>query len=253
MRLLELFEIDSGEKHVTFCFGRLNPPTIGHEKLLEACASQGGDYKIFVSPRVGTTGKVPRIDNPLDYDTKMKFINEMFPKYSSHIVNDPSLNTIMSVCVYLYDQGYKHVTIVAGDDRLNNIKTLIQQHNGKDSAHGRYEFETIDGVSSGARDPDSEGIEGYSSSKAKEFALNGDLEGFAKATGAGTVAKEMYTAVRKAWPWIKDESVKEHIVKVKGGYELKSKSSGKNLGKYPTRAGAEKRERQVQYFKHAGK
>jgi uncharacterized protein YycO len=49
------------------------------------------------------------------------------------------------------------------------------------------------------------------------------------------------------------DHINEHIVKVKGGYELKSKHSNKNLGKYPTRAGAEKRERQVQFFKHKGK
>jgi hypothetical protein len=53
-------------------------------------------------------------------------------------------------------------------------------------------------------------------------------------------------------PNLQEGEVQEHIVKVKGGYELKSKKTGRNLGKYPTKAGAEKRERQVQYFKHMG-
>ena len=66
MRLLELFEADT--KHVTFCFGRLNPPTIGHKQLLDTVASEGGDYKIFVSP-----SQDPK-KNPLDYSTKIKFI-----------------------------------------------------------------------------------------------------------------------------------------------------------------------------------
>jgi hypothetical protein len=250
MRLLELFEAGGDTKHATFCFGRMNPPTIGHKALINKVANAGGDYYIFPSRPTPKTKKL-KLANPLDVETKIQFIKQIFSSQASHIVDDPRLNTFLTVCTYLYDKGYNHVTIVAGSDRLDELISLCKQYNGVEgTAHGYYKFETIDGESSGARDPDSEGVEGSSGTKAREAAIAGDFTKFQQVTGAGEHAEELYKAVRKGLG-VKD-SVEEHIVKVKGGYELKSKKTGRNLGKYPTRAGAEKRERQVQYFKHAG-
>lgn len=290
MKLRELFEA-STSKHITFCFGRMNPPTIGHAKLFETMQGVGGDFKIFVSQ------SQDKKENPLSYGEKIKFIKAIHPQYAKNIVEDTSLNTIGKVCSYLYEQGYRNATFVAGSDRLPAFQKLIGDYNGVEGkAHGFYKFEVLDFVSAGARDPDSPGVEGVSASKARAEAANGDIKGFEAATGAGQYTKPMFDAVRKgmgfkeevgearmsaqvklqrAWereqaksaasrkrgqellnPPKKEEpkkEVEEHIVKVKGGYELKSKHGNKNLGKYPTKAGAEKRERQVQYFKHAGK
>ena len=116
MFLSQLFE--STIKHAAFCFGRMNPPTLGHGQLIDtvAQAAQGGDYFVFAS---GTQDKKK---NPLDYATKIKFLRALFPEQASHVVNDPTLKTIMQVADWLYAQGYSSVTFVAGSDRLDSFK-----------------------------------------------------------------------------------------------------------------------------------
>lgn len=190
MLLKELFESDT--KHVAFCFGRMNPPTIGHAEVFKKLKSIGGDYKIFV------TQTQDKKENPLDYSTKTKFIKLIHPEYADNLVVDSSLNTIGKVCSYLYDQGYRNATFVAGSDRLPGFKKLITDYNGVEGKpHGYYKFDVLDFESSGQRDPDSPGVAGISASKAREKAVAGDLEGFEAATGAGDYAKELYNAVRK--------------------------------------------------------
>lgn len=192
MKLRELFEAPSKEKHITFCFGRMNPPTIGHEKLLDTCASVGGDYKIFVSQ---TQDKKK---NPLDYSTKISFIRKMFPEHAANVVEDPNLNTIGKVASYLYDQGYTHATIVGGSDRIEDLYKLLEAYNGVEGkAHGYYKFETLDAKSSGDREDGAEGVAGISASGARAAAANGDIKAFGEATGAGKFVKELYDAVRK--------------------------------------------------------
>lgn len=288
MKLNELFEV--ANKHVTFCFGRMNPPTIGHAKVFDTMAAQGGDYKIFVSQ------SQDKKDNPLDYSTKIKFIKAIHKKHADAVVEDTSLNTVVKVASYLYDQGYRDATFVAGSDRLEQFKKLLTQYNGiEGKAHGYYKFDVLDFVSSGDREDGAEGVAGVSASRARSAAANNDLESFTEATGAGELSKPMFDAVRKGmginesleinelsgeeeyYKFIvgklklgrvltkreqeflrtyrlmhNQDKVKETIRKVKGGYRLLSKRTGKNLGTYSTKAGAEKRERQVQYFKHKG-
>lgn len=192
MRLRELFEVESKEKHITFVFGRMNPPTLGHEQLLDTAKSVGGDYKIFVSQ---TQDKKK---NPLDYSTKIDFIRKMFPKHAANVVEDPNLNTIGKVASYLYDQGYRHATIVGGSDRIDDLFKLIKDYNGVEGkAHGFYKFDTLDAKSSGDREDGAEGVAGISASGARLAAANGDINAFAEATGAGKHVKELYDAVRK--------------------------------------------------------
>jgi hypothetical protein len=190
MLLNELFEQEG--KHVTFCFGRMNPPTIGHEQVFKTMASQGGNYKIFVSQ------SQDKKENPLSYSDKIKFIKAVHPQYADAVVENTSLNTVVKVASYLYEQGYRNATFVAGSDRLDSFKKLLTQYNGVEGkAHGYYEFDVLDFVSAGERDPDSEGVSGISASKARAAAANNDLESFKAATGAGEIAKEMFAAVRQ--------------------------------------------------------
>jgi len=190
MLLLELFE--AGAKHVTFCFGRMNPPTIGHKQVLDTMKSQGGDMRIFVSQ---TQDKKK---NPLDYATKIKFIKEMFPEYADDIVDNAGLNTIGKVASYLHEQGYNSATFVAGSDRLEDMKNLLTQYNGVEGkAHGFYDFEVLDFVSSGEREDGAEGVAGVSASGARLAAANNDFTAFKEATGAGELAKPLFSAVRK--------------------------------------------------------
>lgn len=192
MKLRELFEAISGEKHIAFCFGRMNPPTIGHEQLLDTVKGVGGDYNIFVSQ---TQDKKK---NPLDYNTKINFIKKMFPEHAGHVVENPSLNTVVKVASFLYEQGYRHATFVAGSDRLEDMSKLLRDYNGVEGkAHGYYKFDTLDFKSSGDREDGAEGVAGISASGARLAAANGDLKAFAEATGAGKYVDELYNAVRK--------------------------------------------------------
>ncbi len=190
MILNELFE--AGNKHVTFCFGRMNPPTVGHKQVLDTMKSQGGDMKIFVSM---TQDKKK---NPLDYATKIKFIKAMFPEYAGDVVENASLNTIVKVATFLYDQGYNAATFVAGSDRLEDMKKLLEGYNGVEGkSHGYYKFEVLDFVSSGEREDGAEGVAGVSASGAREAAANNNFEKFKASTGAGELAKPLFAAVRK--------------------------------------------------------
>lgn len=190
MKLRELFE--SSDKHVTFVFGRMNPPTIGHGKLLDTAANLGGDYMIFTSQ-----SQDPK-KNPLDYATKIKFLKALFPEHANHIIYDSTLNTVVKVASFLYDRGYKTVTFVAGSDRLEDMKKLLDAYNGVEGkAHGFYKFDSIDYISSGEREDGVEGISGISATNARAAAANDDFESFKSATGAGKYSRALYDAVRK--------------------------------------------------------
>lgn len=192
MNLRQLFEAEVGGKHLAFCFGRMNPPTIGHKQLLDTVAGIGGDYKIFVSQ---TQDKKK---NPLDYQTKIKFMKMMFPQHAKNIVDDSSLNTIGKIASHVYNLGYRDVTFVAGSDRLEDMKNLLTTYNGVEGkAHGYYKFDTLDFKSSGEREDGAEGVAGVSASNARSAAATGDLEAFKEATGAGQYAEPLYQAVRK--------------------------------------------------------
>jgi hypothetical protein len=190
MRLRELFE--DSTKHISFCFGRMNPPTIGHEQLLNTLAKVGGDYQVFLSQSQDAK------KNPLDYSTKIKFVKAMFPEHAAKVVEDPSLNTVVKVASYLYSKGYNAVTFVAGSDRLEDMKKLLEAYNGVEGkAHGYYKFEVLDFVSSGDREDGAEGVAGISASGARAAAANNDLETFKEATGAGELSQKLFDAVRK--------------------------------------------------------
>ena len=192
MFLQQLFEA-MDKKHAAFCFGRMNPPTVGHGQLINtvANAAQGGDYFVFVSQTQDAK------KNPLSYETKIKFIKALFPKQASHIVYAPELKTIMQVAEWLYNAGYRTVTFVAGSDRLDSFKKLLTDYNGKEGGNVYYKFDAINFVSSGDRDPDADGIAGVSASSAREAASQGNFKAFAQATGAGKLAEPLYQAVRK--------------------------------------------------------
>lgn len=189
MKLRELFE-KSEPRVLAFCFGRMNPPTIGHAQLFEVMASVSNDYRIYVS---GTQDKKK---NPLSFEEKVKFIQAIHPEHAEHVSLNRGLNTVIKVAVNLYDAGFRDVVFVAGDDR-REIFDMLSTYNGiEGKAHGFYKFDTLEFKSAGARDPDADGIEGVSASAARQKALEGDFEGFEAVTGAGSYTKELYDAVR---------------------------------------------------------
>ena len=145
-------------KEVTFTFGRYNPPTIGHEKLFDAVKKQArsGAYRIYTSKSQDSK------KNPLEFKDKIKFVRKMFPKHARAIMGDKDIRTVFDIATVLYDQGFVQVTMVVGSDRVIEFDTLLQKYNGEKGRHGFYNFEQINVVSAGERDPDAEGASGMS-------------------------------------------------------------------------------------------
>ena len=158
---------------LTVAFGRFNPPTVGHGKLLSAAkkASQGGDLKIYPS-----RSQDPK-KNPLDPDMKISFMKKMFPDYSENIVNDDEMRSIFNVLTTASEGGYKDVNIIVGSDRQAEFENLATKYNGD-----LYDFENIRVISAGVRDADAEGVEGMSASKMRKAVVDGDFKAFRRGT-----------------------------------------------------------------------
>ena len=162
-----------GGDTLTTAFGRFNPPTIGHEKLLQAAkkAAAGGDLKIYPS-RTQDNKK-----NPLDPDMKVSYMRKMFPDFEEQIINDPDMRSIFDVLTAASEEGYKNINIVVGADRQAEFDNLAQKYNGE-----LYDFDLIRVISAGVRDADAEGVEGMSASKMRKAVADGDFESFRKGT-----------------------------------------------------------------------
>jgi len=165
----------SGEptETLTTAFGRFNPPTVGHGKLLAAAkkAAGGADLKIYPS-----RSQDPK-KNPLDADMKISFMKKMFPDYSENIVNDDEMRSIFNVLTTASEQGYRNVNIVVGSDRQAEFENLAQKYNGE-----LYDFDLIRVISAGVRDADAEGVEGMSASKMRKAVVDDDFDSFRRGT-----------------------------------------------------------------------
>ena len=197
MRLLELFE-QSG-KTAAVAFGRMNPPTIGHQKVVDAILKQKADaHFLFVSQTHKPTGKnKTRYENPLPFDVKLGFIEKAFPNID---IGDTSVSTAIGLLQFLEKQGFDNVIFVGGSDRVASFTELFNNQNGVD-----YNLKSIKVVSSGARDPDAEGADGMSASKMRAAAIANDLESFKTGLPAGLSgdAEEVFAAVRQGLePWL---------------------------------------------------
>jgi len=160
---------------ITFTFGRFNPPTAGHEKLIDATKlASGKDYRVYASKSQDPA------KNPLKYEQKVKWMKRMFPKHKSKIVSGGNYKTALDVAVKLYDEGFYHLTMVVGSDRVNEFKKLLKKYNGVQSTHGLYDFKTIKVKSAGERDPDAEGVAGMSASKMRKAAMDNDFKAFSQ-------------------------------------------------------------------------
>jgi len=188
-------ETGEGSSGVVIVFGRFNPPTVGHQKLLQSASAeankQGYDLKIYPS-RTQDAKK-----NPLDPGVKIHFMKKMFPDFEENIINDSDTKTIFDALVSAYGDQYANVTIVVGQDRLSEFQGLAQKYNGSDL----YNFNEIVVVSGGARDPDADDVTGMSASKLRSFASEDNFESFAKGLPESLKnmeKREIYNAVRSA-------------------------------------------------------
>lgn len=164
------------EKTSVMAFGRFNPPTVGHEQLIQKVHSvakeHGGDAHIVASHSQGTA------KNPLPQDKKLSYLQSIAPgkvKVSGSSKEEP---TLFHVASRLHNQGTDHLVMVAGSDRVDEYKENLEKYNGVRGKHGYYNFKSIKVVSAGQRDPDAEGVEGMSGTKMRELARSGNTEGF---------------------------------------------------------------------------
>ena len=158
---------------LTVVFGRFNPPTVGHDKLLKSAKriSAGGDVKIYPS-----RSQDPK-KNPLDPNNKVSFMKKMFPEFEENIINDKDMKSIFDVLITANEDGYTSVNIVVGSDRQAEFENLAQKYNGD-----LYTFDEIRVVSAGVRDADAEGVEGMSASKMRKAVLDNDFDSFRRGT-----------------------------------------------------------------------
>ncbi len=194
-----------GGDTLTLAFGRFNPPTVGHEKLLQAAskAAAGGDLKIYPSRTVDNK------KNPIDPDMKVSYMRKMFPDYEEQIINDPDMKTIFDVLTTAAEDGYLNVNIIVGADRQSEFENLAQKYNGD-----LYDFDLIRVISAGIRDADAEGVEGMSASKMRKAVADDDYEAFRKGTPStlddgDTTA--LFNAVRSGMKKKEKKGVKESI------------------------------------------
>ena len=169
--------LEAKQKTVVFSFSRFNPPTTGHQKLLQkiiqTAKQVGGQPKLFVSYSQDSK------KNPLTAKQKIAYIKKMFPKEARplELKDNSSIKNAIDVATELNGK-YDKLVMVVGSDRVNDFKTLLNKYNGVDSLHGFYKYQDIQIVSAGERDPDAEGVAGMSASKMRAAAASGDYESF---------------------------------------------------------------------------
>ena len=183
---------ERGSDSLTIVFGRFNPPTTGHKKLLDMAKNISGDDDLRIYPSRSQDPK----KNPLDPGTKIKFMKKMFADYEDNIVNEKDMRTIFDVLTTADEEGYKEIKIVVGSDRLSEFKNLATKYNGE-----LYNFDMIDVLPAGERDSDADDVSGMSASKLRKAAKEDDFKAFSKGIPSSLEKGEvtnLYNAVKKA-------------------------------------------------------
>ena len=185
-------EVEKTRGVLTIGFGRFNPPTAGHEKLLDKIkdTAEQGEYIIYPSHTTDPQ------KNPLDSESKVLFMKKMFPDHANSIVYDPSVRTIFDALKSADAEGFSSVNIVVGSDRKSEFENLANKYNGQ-----LYNFDSVNVISAGERDPDAEGVEGMSASKLRALAADGDFDSFKKGlpkAAKGMIARELFNTVQRS-------------------------------------------------------
>lgn len=170
-------------------FGRMNPPTVGHEKLVNKIISTAISEK--GTPLVYLSKTQDAKKNPLTYEQKLKYAQTFFGK---RLVVKSNAKTIIQVAQELQKAGFKDLVLVVGQDRIREFETLLNKYNGKD-----FTFNSIKVVSAGERDPDSDDVSGMSASKIRDYAARGDYTAFKKGipTRNERLILDLFNDVRK--------------------------------------------------------
>ena len=193
MLLKELFLREDDRSTAVFAFGRFNPPTIGHKKLLDKVVSMtqqvNGKGYLFLSQKQNNK------TDPLTFDEKQDYLKMFYPDI---VVGDAGVKTIIQALQKIQAEGRTRIVMVAGSDRVAEFQKLLNQYNGKPDKQGNqlYKFDFIDVVSAGERDPDQEGAAGASASKARELANKGQEHEFSKIIMGGNTGKKLFNIIQ---------------------------------------------------------
>ena len=184
------------EKTIYFTFGRMNPPTTGHEKLMNELAKKSGSnpYRVYLSQ------STDKKKNPLDFKYKVKTVRKFFPKHARSVMLDKKVKNVFDAVTEMYNDGFKNITMVVGSDRINEFNTLLKKYNGVKGRHGLYNFNKINVISAGDRDPDADDISGMSASKMRKLANEGNFTQFSQGLPrnvSNADAKKVYNEVRR--------------------------------------------------------
>ena len=198
------------ERTVYFTFGRMNPPTIGHEKLMTKLSEKSGKnpYRVYLSHSQDAK------KNPLTFNEKVKYARKMFPKHARQIMSDMRVKTVFDAATKLYNEGFKKISMVVGSDRINEFTSLLKKYNGKKGRHGFYNFENINVVSAGDRDPDADGAKGMSASKMRQAVMEKDFTSFSQGlprSVSNSEAKKLYNSVRSGMGLKEQKEFKNHV------------------------------------------
>ena len=193
MYLRELFLREDDRATAVFAFGRFNPPTIGHQKLLDKVVSMtkqvNGKGYVFLSQKQNNK------TDPLTFKEKQDYLQMFYPNIA---IGDAGVKTIIQALQKIQAEGRTRILMIAGSDRVAEFQKLLNQYNGKPDKQGNdlYKFDSIDVVSAGERDPDQEGAAGASASKARELANRGQEHEFSKIIMGGNNGKKLYDIIQ---------------------------------------------------------
>lgn len=191
MKTFNKFLTEAKDKGAVFSFGRFNPPTTGHAKLVDKLKQESSGY----TPLIFTSHSTDTKKNPLTHKDKIKFLRKFFGR----IIVDSQTRTVFEIAVELHNQKYNKIKMVVGSDRIKEFEMLLKKYNGVKARHGYYKFDDILVVSAGERDPDLDDVSGMSASKLRGLAQDGRYDEFAE--GVPTRNKKdkemLYKAVRK--------------------------------------------------------
>ena len=187
----------ANQRHGVLAFGRMNPPTIGHEKLVDKVHEVAKKHDAVHAVVLSHSQDAKK--NPLSVEQKVSHAKKAFP--NTNIVGaSKEQPTIMHHAAAMYASGARHLHVVAGSDRHEEFNKLLNTYNGKEGKHGYYNFKTITLHSAGDRDPDAEGTEGMSASKMREHAASGNQKEFHSGLPSHMSEKDkaaVYNDVRK--------------------------------------------------------
>lgn len=192
----QFFVEATSDKIAVFSYGRYNPPTIGHQLLIDRLIALAKEKNAdaFIIP----THTVDKKKNPLTVQEKIPILQKMSP--GVEVLNTGK--TFVDALKDLQARGYTTVYQLAGSDRIPEFTHIKDTYNNKPNKAGEipFAFTNYDIVSSGDRDPDSDSVEGMSASKLRALALEGKYDAFAKGMSSlvdDNTKKSVYELIRK--------------------------------------------------------